>query len=88
MKEAVQILRIIHEVMTSDSIFLLDENFVPTKAASLYNAEFEFSSLSPFASMECTKNQWIALLEASGLNTRDYPVICRGSKKSDSTRSH
>jgi hypothetical protein len=65
-KKAIQILRIILEAMTSESILLVNENFLPEKDVPLYNAEVDFSMLSLFSSMERTEKQWTALLEGLG----------------------
>jgi O-methyltransferase domain len=66
-KQSIQILKTIREAMTSESVLLLNENFLPEKDVPLYNAEIDFSMLALFSSMERTKKEWIALLEAAGL---------------------
>ena len=53
--------------MSSESVLLLNENHLPEKYVPLYNAEVDFSMLSLFSSLERTEKQWIALLEAAGL---------------------
>lgn len=65
--QAIQILKGIAEAMDKDSVFLLNENFLPEKDVPLYNAEVDFSMLALFGSMERTEKQWTALLEAAGL---------------------
>lgn len=64
--QAIQILRGIREAMTSESVLLVNENFLPEKDVPLYSAELNFSMLSLFSSLERTEKQWTALLEAAG----------------------
>ena len=66
-KQSIRILKTIREAMTSESVLLLNENLLPEKDVPLYNAEIDFSMLALFSSMERTKKEWIALLEAAGL---------------------
>lgn len=66
-KQSIQILKTIREAMTSESVLLLNENFLPEKDVPLYNAEMDFSMLALFSAMDRTNQEWIALLEAAGL---------------------
>jgi hypothetical protein len=66
-KQAIQILKGIRDAMTSESVLLLNENFLPEKDVPLYNAEVDFSMLALFSSMERTQKEWSTLLEAAGL---------------------
>ena len=66
-KQSIRILKTIREAMTSESVLLLNENLLPEKDVPLYNAEIDFSMLALFSSMERTRKEWIALLEAAGL---------------------
>lgn len=52
--------------MTSESVLLVNENFLPEKDVPLNSAELDFSMLSLFSSLERTEKQWTALLEAAG----------------------
>ena len=65
--QAIQILKIIRDAMTAESVLLINENFLPEQDVPLYNAEVDFSMLALFSSMERTEKQWTALLEAAGL---------------------
>lgn len=53
--QAIQILKGVRDAMTSDSVLLLNENFLPEKDVPLYNAEMDFSMLAIFSSMERTE---------------------------------
>jgi hypothetical protein len=53
--------------MTSESILLINENFLPEKDVPLFNAEVDLSVMAMFSSLERTEKQWVALLEEAGL---------------------
>lgn len=43
--------------MTSESVLLINKNFLPEKDVPLYNAEIDFSMLALLSSMERTKKE-------------------------------
>jgi hypothetical protein len=65
--QALQILKGVREAMTSESVLLINENFLPEKDVPLFNAEVDLSVMAMFSSLERTQKQWIALLEEAGL---------------------
>lgn len=67
-KQALLILRRLHEAMGSDSLLLINEAMLPEFGAPLGSVLSDMQMMGSFASLERTERQWQQLLEASGFD--------------------
>jgi hypothetical protein len=60
------IIRNIRDVMSEDSILLLNENVLPAEGISLYQAQLDMSMMTCFSSLDRTEKQFRELVESEG----------------------
>jgi O-methyltransferase domain len=65
-KQAIQILIRVREAMAPDSILLINETMLPESNVALSSAQADLTMMVSFASLERTKEQFVALLHNSG----------------------
>ncbi|KAF1957702.1 S-adenosyl-L-methionine-dependent methyltransferase [Byssothecium circinans] len=65
-KQARTIIKQIKDVMSEDSILLINENVLPAQGVSLYQAELDITMMTCFSSLERTEKQFKDLLESEG----------------------
>ena len=66
-KQARIIVKNVKDLMTKDSILLINENVLPDQGASLYQAQLDLSMMVCFSSLDRTEKQFKELLESEGL---------------------
>lgn len=77
-KQAKTILDQVHDLMTEDSILLIDEYAIPEDNVALYQAELDLIMMGMFASLDRTPAQFEELLNSAGFRLvgtyrpRDY----------------
>ena len=67
-KQSRQILEIIRDAMSPESVLLVNENDLPAENATLYSANIDLSMMALFSSMERTQAQWVELVESAGFD--------------------
>lgn len=65
-KQAGEILMNIREVMSTDSILLINENVLPASNVPLYNAQMDIAMMACFSSLDRTEKQFESLLDSAG----------------------
>jgi hypothetical protein len=69
-KQAATIIENIKNVMTEDSILLINENVLPEQGVNLYQAELDLAMMTCFSSLDRTEKQFKALLESEGFELK------------------
>jgi hypothetical protein len=64
--QAREILRNIRDVMSTDSILLINENILPPSNVSLYQAQMDLAMMACFSSLDRTQEQFEELLDSAG----------------------
>lgn len=64
------ILRHIRNIMSEDSILLLNENSIPDTNVPLFAAQADFTMMACFSSLDRTEQQFAELLDSSGFHLR------------------
>jgi demethylsterigmatocystin 6-O-methyltransferase len=67
-KRATDLLKKTAEVMTADSVLIIDELVIPNKGAHGHATQFDMTMMSSLSSIERTDKQWDALLKSAGFN--------------------
>lgn len=67
-KQAVEILKRVHEAMAEDSILLVNEHNMAESDASKISTAIDQDMMEVFSSLERTEQQWIALLDKGGFD--------------------
>ena len=67
-KQSRQILEIIRDAMSPESVLLINENDMPAENAALYSANIDLSMMALFSSLERTQAQWVELVESAGFD--------------------